>query len=221
MGNQTTKENDITNKRTISNISKQEEEEEEEEENNNIESQEEEEEQINKISGKLLLKNCKIWKWNNDGISLTNNDNNDNNKNSNREISGEIISLPFIAVDYYGRLININYNNYYQKNQNNKNNNNNNNNYNINEELFDKVIDVSNQIILPGLMDSHIHVMSTGESSYYLDLKDCNSIEELKSTLKKHSDNNPQLPWIIGVNWDQVRNIFSLLIFSLIIIIII
>jgi predicted amidohydrolase YtcJ len=59
-------------------------------------------------------------------------------------------------------------------------------------------------MILPGLMDSHIHVALTGESAHYVDLSDCTSIDAMKTALAVHAKKHPGLPWIIGVNWDQV-----------------
>jgi hypothetical protein len=51
----------------------------------------------------------------------------------------------------------------------------------------------------------HSHVCMTGESSYFLDLKHCSSIDELIETLRKQAEKFPTstLPWIQGVNWDQ------------------
>ena len=75
------------------------------------------------------------------------------------------------------------------------------------EERFLQVIDAKDQLVIPGLHDAHIHVCMTGESNYFLDLKDCKSIDELIETLSVHSLQYPKatLPWIQGINWDQVR----------------
>ena len=75
------------------------------------------------------------------------------------------------------------------------------------ESCFCKVIDAKHQLVIPGLHDAHIHVCMTGESNYFLDLRNCNSIEKLISTLAAHSSRyaTAALPWIQGVNWDQVR----------------
>ena len=75
------------------------------------------------------------------------------------------------------------------------------------EERFSQVIDARHRLVIPGLHDAHIHVSMTGESSYFLDLKGCESIDGLISTLSDHGKKFPLgvLPWIQGVNWDQVR----------------
>ena len=74
------------------------------------------------------------------------------------------------------------------------------------EEKFHRVIDAKHQLVIPGLHDAHIHIAMTGESNYFLNLKGCSSIEMLVSSLSNHSVKFPSavLPWISGVNWDQV-----------------
>jgi predicted amidohydrolase YtcJ len=74
------------------------------------------------------------------------------------------------------------------------------------EERFTSVIDANHQLVIPGLHDAHIHVCMTGESSYFLDLKDCHTIDQLVKSLSDHSAKHSvgSLPWIQGVNWDQV-----------------
>lgn len=64
--------------------------------------------------------------------------------------------------------------------------------------------DAAGQLVLPGLMDAHLHVLMTGESAYYLDLQGCTSIAQLQRKLADHQEAHPELPWIVGVNWDQV-----------------
>ena len=71
----------------------------------------------------------------------------------------------------------------------------------IDESNFDKIFDLQGKLVLPGLSDAHIHVVLTGESQYFVDLKDCNSIEELISTVANHSLKHSDLEWIQGVNW--------------------
>lgn len=71
---------------------------------------------------------------------------------------------------------------------------------------FHSVIDANHQLVIPGLHDAHIHVAMTGESNYFLNLKGCDSMQNLISCLFAHALKYPVsvLPWISGVNWDQV-----------------
>ena len=73
--------------------------------------------------------------------------------------------------------------------------------FDINE--YNEIIDANNQLVIPGLMDSHIHVAMLGESKNFLNLKSCQSISDLQEQLKNHCEKYKDLSWIIGVNWDQ------------------
>eukprot|EP01036_Dinobryon_divergens_P057552 gene57552-76834_t len=64
-------------------------------------------------------------------------------------------------------------------------------------------IDGGGYAILPGLMDSHIHVSMLGENQYFVDLSNCLSIESLQISVANHILKHPKLHWIIGVGWDQ------------------
>ena len=64
-------------------------------------------------------------------------------------------------------------------------------------------IDGSGKLLIPGLIDSHIHVLMTGESRYFVDLSDCKSIADLQSAIEYHIKINVELAWIVGFGWDQ------------------
>ena len=70
---------------------------------------------------------------------------------------------------------------------------------------IEETIDARGQLLLPGFHDAHIHIASTGESQFFLDLGSCNSIREFQDAIKSHCAQHPQLDWIIGVNWDQTN----------------
>lgn len=71
------------------------------------------------------------------------------------------------------------------------------------DSKYDEIIDCNNQLVIPGLMDAHIHVSMLGESKNYLNLKSCRSIHELQQLLKEHCEKYKDVTWIIGINWDQ------------------
>ena len=70
---------------------------------------------------------------------------------------------------------------------------------------YDVIINGNQQLVLPGLIDSHIHISLLGESQYYVDLSDCYSIDMMSKKLCMHNEMYPHLSWIIGVNWDQEK----------------
>ncbi|EHR78668.1 amidohydrolase [Thermococcus litoralis DSM 5473] len=56
--------------------------------------------------------------------------------------------------------------------------------------------------VLPGFIDSHMHLNSLGQSLKMLNLKGTKSIEELKTKLKGYAEKT-STSWILGFGWDQ------------------
>ena len=127
----------------------------------------------------LLIRNPTLWQWDTlapDSAPLT--------------CNYSIVTKKWIAVDKQGRY-------QFPKDE--------------NEELSEEAVqsysacmDAAGRLLLPGLMDSHIHVSMTGESIHFVDLKECYSIDQLVNALKNHISLHIDLNWIVGVNWDQV-----------------
>ncbi|CAM9098263.1 unnamed protein product [Ectocarpus fasciculatus] len=42
-----------------------------------------------------------------------------------------------------------------------------------------------------------------GESAHYVELSGCRSVAEVQQLLRRHAENNADLPWVIGTGWDQ------------------
>ncbi len=63
-------------------------------------------------------------------------------------------------------------------------------------------IDLNGRIVLPGFIDSHIHLRSLGLYLNALDLRGIRSIEEMKRKLYEYS-RKIQTSWIFGHGWDQ------------------
>eukprot|EP00123_Amoebidium_parasiticum_P006553 comp17474_c0_seq1/m.16950 comp17474_c0_seq1/g.16950 ORF comp17474_c0_seq1/g.16950 comp17474_c0_seq1/m.16950 type:complete len:529 (-) comp17474_c0_seq1:546-2132(-) len=66
-----------------------------------------------------------------------------------------------------------------------------------------KVVDLSGACVLPGFIDSHIHVGWLGQNSGFCDLSGVRSVSELCQTLKTYAEAHPDYPAIIGQGWDQ------------------
>jgi predicted amidohydrolase YtcJ len=68
-----------------------------------------------------------------------------------------------------------------------------------------KVISLNGKTVLPGLIDTHIHVADFGRCLLWLDLTSAGSIMELQSLLKEKAKQTPVGKWIIGRGWNQNR----------------
>ncbi len=68
-----------------------------------------------------------------------------------------------------------------------------------------KVISLNGKTVLPGLIDTHIHVADFGRCLLWLDLTSAGSIGKLQSLLKEKAKQTPAGKWIIGRGWNQNR----------------
>jgi predicted amidohydrolase YtcJ len=65
-----------------------------------------------------------------------------------------------------------------------------------------KTIDLEGKLLLPGFIDSHLHLMGAGrlavKSEKEVDIKYCNSIGEVLEKIKAKTNETPKGEWIIG-----------------------
>lgn len=59
------------------------------------------------------------------------------------------------------------------------------------------------QVLMPGLIDGHGHVMGLGFQLMTLDLSQTRSLAEAQEAIRAYAAANPELPWIIGRGWNQ------------------
>lgn len=59
--------------------------------------------------------------------------------------------------------------------------------------------------LLPGMIDSHVHVAALGFKALSLDLSDTNSLAEAQAKIAAYARENPNRPWILGGGWNQER----------------
>jgi predicted amidohydrolase YtcJ len=57
--------------------------------------------------------------------------------------------------------------------------------------------------VVPGMVDSHAHVMALGLGELVLDLSGTRSLDEALSRLAAYAAANPDRPWIVGRGWNQ------------------
>ncbi|MCX6597579.1 MAG: amidohydrolase [Acidobacteria bacterium] len=66
-------------------------------------------------------------------------------------------------------------------------------------------IDAQGAAIIPGLIDSHVHMRSLGDMLETMDLRGVASIEEVARRVKETAAKLPKGTWIRGRNWDQTN----------------
>ena len=68
-----------------------------------------------------------------------------------------------------------------------------------------KLSDLDGKTVVPGFIDTHIHVADFAKFLTWINLKDGNPSEELKSNLENMLGKCLRERWIIGHGWDQAR----------------
>jgi len=63
------------------------------------------------------------------------------------------------------------------------------------------VIDARGRLVLPGFIDSHIHVRP-GSNPLAVHLNDATTLEEIRSRIARHAEAHPELEWIEGEGWN-------------------
>lgn len=64
-----------------------------------------------------------------------------------------------------------------------------------------KIIDLKGKTLIPGFIDSHIHLSFAAFLPEWADLRGCSSKEEVLLTMKRHADTHPDTEWIVGFPW--------------------
>jgi len=72
-------------------------------------------------------------------------------------------------------------------------------------EGIDFAMDGEGQVMLPGMIDAHVHVMDIGFAALTLDLSDTNGLDEALAKIAEFANDNPGRPWILGRGWNQEK----------------
>jgi predicted amidohydrolase YtcJ len=67
----------------------------------------------------------------------------------------------------------------------------------------DYYVDGKGRSAMPGLIDSHAHVMAVGFAALTLDLADTRSLAEALARIAAYAKAHPDRPWILGRGWNQ------------------
>jgi predicted amidohydrolase YtcJ len=69
----------------------------------------------------------------------------------------------------------------------------------------DFAVDAQGKVVIPGLIDSHLHVMGLGFSALTLDLSETTSLADAQAKIAAYAAENPERRWIIGRGWNQEK----------------
>jgi len=72
-------------------------------------------------------------------------------------------------------------------------------------EDSDEKIDLNGYYVLPGFVDSHTHMVRMGFSRKWVDLSECETLDEAKYYLRKRVEEKKEGEWVIGVDFDETR----------------
>jgi len=66
-----------------------------------------------------------------------------------------------------------------------------------------KVIGLKGRTVVPGFIDTHVHVVDFGRFLTWIDLRGVKSIEEMQRRVRKRVQETPEGKWVLGHGWDQ------------------
>ncbi len=64
-------------------------------------------------------------------------------------------------------------------------------------------IDVDGRTVIPGLFDSHAHLLQVGEKLAAIRLDECQSPEEMMELVRERAAVTPPGEWIVGMGWNE------------------
>jgi predicted amidohydrolase YtcJ len=68
-----------------------------------------------------------------------------------------------------------------------------------------KVVSLKGKTVVPGFIDTHIHVADFGRLLRWIDLSEAGSIKEMQESLRRHVAKAPKGKWLLGRGWNQTR----------------
>jgi len=66
-----------------------------------------------------------------------------------------------------------------------------------------KTIDLKEKTVVPGFIDTHVHITGYGKSLKQINLRGVKSIKEMQKKLESRAQKTPRGQWILGRGWDQ------------------
>lgn len=69
------------------------------------------------------------------------------------------------------------------------------------------VLDLGDAAVLPGLIDTHMHLLWTGLAHVLLDLAGARSIEDIVTATRAWADAHPEAPWVVSADGWEIEDI--------------
>ncbi|OHB92279.1 MAG: hypothetical protein A3I59_03975 [Planctomycetes bacterium RIFCSPLOWO2_02_FULL_50_16] len=68
-----------------------------------------------------------------------------------------------------------------------------------------ELIDLEGRTVVPGFIDSHMHLVEMAKGRLGLDLGECRSVRDILRLVKQEVEKRPDSEWVAGYNWDESR----------------
>lgn len=65
------------------------------------------------------------------------------------------------------------------------------------------VLNLQGKTVIPGFIDTHIHIADFGRTLTWLDLKNADSIKTIQDKITQKAQTAPKGKWILGLGWNQ------------------
>ena len=66
-----------------------------------------------------------------------------------------------------------------------------------------KILDLPARLVVPGLVDGHVHFCSFGQTLNLVSLKNLSSLEQCRQKIRTAVSTYPPGEWIVGRGWDD------------------
>lgn len=73
------------------------------------------------------------------------------------------------------------------------------------KDKYTQIIDLNGRVMVPGFIDSHMHLLNLGLTMKIIDLSGVRSIQQLKTVISQYIENHSVEPgqWVLGRGWNQ------------------